>query len=84
MNKINNKILLVIREILHSRSSNNLHLVKYLSEGNCTKNEYQELMNLVAIELYDKGFDDTSEPTSYGLELELEKIIDQLNHLIWQ
>ncbi|EXH50102.1 hypothetical protein J605_1107 [Acinetobacter baumannii 1412924] len=39
-------------------------------------------MNLVAIELYDKGFDDTSEPTSYGLEL--EKIIDQLNHLIWQ
>ncbi|EOD4267717.1 hypothetical protein R4473_15390 [Acinetobacter baumannii] len=82
MNKINNKILLVIREILHSRSSNNLHLVKCLSEGNCTKNEYQELMNLVAIELYDKGFDDTSELTSYGLEL--EKIIDQLNHLIWQ
>lgn len=82
MNKMNNKMLLVIREILQSHSSNNLHLVKCLSEGNCTKNEYQELMNLVAIELCDKGFDDTSEPTSYGLEL--EKIIDQLNHLIWQ
>jgi len=82
MNKMNNKMLLVIREILQSRSSNNLHLVKCLSEENCTKNEYQELMNLVVIELCDKGFYDTSEPTSYGLEL--EKIIDQLNHLIWQ
>jgi len=52
-------------------------LAKRLAGGQMTLDDRQAIIEVVAAELCEKGFDLDSEPTAYGQEL--EQLIDYLN-----
>lgn len=66
-----------IEKIVASRSPGAMPTVSRLTSGIASRAERQEIIDLVAAELCQKGFDKQCEPTRYGLEL--EQLIDILN-----
>ena len=70
------KMLSLIEEIFTARGAD-LSLIENLSRNEATPAERKAIIDVIAFELCEKGFDVRSEPTAYGLEL--ERLIDFVN-----
>ncbi|OUM03383.1 hypothetical protein [Variovorax sp. JS1663] len=69
-------MLSLLEEVFTFRGAD-LSLIENLSRNKVTPAERKAIIDVIALELCDKGFDAQSEPTAYGLEL--ERLIDFVN-----
>lgn len=67
----------LIKQIILTRVPENISLVESMAGGIVDQKELQDIIDVIAVELCEKGFDADSEPTAYGLEL--ERLIDVLS-----
>lgn len=74
---LNNAKLTILRNIILSRAPAEVSLVEHIASGKIQKEEIKKILEYLAAELCENGFDDDSEPTTFGLELEY--LIDELN-----
>lgn len=70
------KTLALIEKVLVARNASP-QLVEQLVRNQVTSDDRKAIIEFVAAELCEKGFDADSEPTVYGQEL--ERLIDYLN-----
>lgn len=70
------RMLFLAEKILIDRNAEPL-LAERLAGSQVTPNDRRAIIDVIAAELCERGFDTDSEPTEYGKEL--ERLIDYLN-----